>query len=214
MNLLSFEELDPATRIALAYAPAPVRAGFAGIFLLDHVLRHATSGGREPMLKQIRLAWWRDELARLANEKANPPHPVLRHLAHHWRSEAGALAALVDAWEELATGNDFAIGAERVAKARGEAMASLAPGGAHGRCLEAAQCWSRVDLAGFAPDLAVRESLLTAAAAMPPVRLPAILRPLAVLDGLARRSLKRGGAALMGDRLSPLAAMRLGIFGR
>ena len=36
----------------------------------------------------------------------------------------------------------------------------------------------------------------------------------AVLAGLARRSGKRGGGPLIGDRLSPLAAIRLGIFGR
>ena len=45
-------------------------------------------------------------------------------------------------------------------------------------------------------------------------QLPAALRPLAVIEGLARRSLRAGGGPMLGDRLSPLVALRLGLFGR
>lgn len=214
-NLLSVEELDAAERIALAYAPRATRAAFAGIFLLDQALRRAAFGGREPALAQIKLAWWRDELARLRDGAANRPHPVLQHLAQHWPGDPEPLVGLADAWEEMGAGEDFVAGAERVASARGAVFAIMVDGHSRSGSLAAARCWSLVDLAAAAPDPGVRAAMFGTASSIAPVRLPAALRPLAVLDGLSRRALRRGGArALIGDRLSPLAAMRLGIFGR
>ena len=211
-NVLSLEELGAAERIALAYTPGALKNGFAVVLLLDHVVRHAALGAREPMLIQIRLAWWRDELGRLSEGTAN--HPVLRHLARQWPGDPGPLVALVDAWEKLSIGDAFMAGAESVAKARSDAMGTLLKAEPRGPCLAAARCWSLVDLAALAPDAEMRAAALESAGAIPPVRLPANLRPLAILAGLARRAVRRGEVALIGDRLSPLAAMRLGIFGR
>ena len=184
------------------------------MFLLDAALHHAALGGREAVLTQIRLAWWRDELVRLGERSATRPHPALQHLAQHSPGYPGPSTALVDAWEELATGEDFQAGAEEVATARGGALAAIVRLDEGADCLAAARRWSLVELAALAPGAAPRGAMLQAAASIAPVRLPPALRPLAVLDGLARRALKRGGGALIGDRLSPLAAMRLGIFGR
>ena len=211
---LSLEELDAAERIALAYATGTTKAGFAGVFLLDHALQKAALGGREPVLAQIKLAWWRDEIARLTDNRVSRPHPVLQHLAWHWPANPSTLTALVDAWEELGVGTVTVAGAEQIAGARAEALQVFAPIDARRSCRAAARCWSLVELAALAREPSTRDAMLEAAAAIEPVRLPAAMRPLAVLDGLARRALKRGGTALIGDRLSPLAAMRLGIFGR
>lgn len=210
----NLDELGAAERIALAYAPATLRDMFAGLFLLDRALRQAAMGGREPVLAQVRLAWWRDELTRLPDGTAHRPHPVLRHLARFWHCDPGPLVALADCWEELGTGTAFTAGAELVGRTRGEALAMLAPVDAHEACLAAARCWSLVELTTIAPGLAARDAMLEAAGTIACVRLPSALRPLAVLEGLARRALKRGEPALVGDRLSPLVAMRLGIFGR
>jgi hypothetical protein len=53
---------------------------------------------REPMLAQLKLAWWRDRLA--ADPAVWPKgEPLLARLAQ-WREPAG-LGALVDGWESL-----------------------------------------------------------------------------------------------------------------
>lgn len=208
------EGLGEAERVALAYAPRALRPGYEGLFLLDAQLRRSVIGAREPMLAQIKLAWWREALASLEARAA--AHPVLLHLAHLPGGGAAAMVPLVDGWEELGAGQrGFAAGVDAAARGRGESLARLA-GLPHADppVLRAARCWTMAELARFAPDRAQADALIGAARALPPAHLPRVLRPLAVLHGLARRATLRGGAELLGDRLSPLAALRLGIFGR
>ena len=64
-------------------------------------------------------------------------------------------------------------------------------------------------------DPAERATVIEAAADLPRCpALPRALRPLAVLAGLAHRSLARGGTALLGGPGAMLYAMRVGITGR
>ena len=73
-------------RLALSYAPRASRNAFAGLLALDTrfagIVRHA----REPMLAQMRLAWWRDVLAKPAAEWPTG-EPLLALLAE-WQGES------------------------------------------------------------------------------------------------------------------------------
>lgn len=204
-------ELGEAERVALAYAPARARAGFAAVLALDAVLARVALPAREPLPAQLKLAWWREACGGLPEGRG---HPVLTALAAHWGADSAPLVALVDAWEEIAAGaGGLAEAAEAVADRRGRVLA-LCVGEDEAVARDAARMWTLTTLADRAPDAAGRERMRAAARLVPRRTLPRALRPLAVLAGLSRRALKADRAALLGDRLSPFAALRLGILGR
>ena len=94
---------DPERALALSYAPADRRAALHALFTLDAALGQVLQTTREPMVGQMRLAWWREALERL--DGAPPPaEPVLQALAADVLPLAvtGAeLARMVDGWEAL-----------------------------------------------------------------------------------------------------------------
>lgn len=203
--------LGEAERLAIAYAPARLRRRYGALLALDALLGRVALSAREPLPAQVKLAWWREACARLPEARE---HPVLAALANSWRADPRALVALVDGWEEIAVAQDgFAAATESLARARGAALAVCAEE-AETEARDAARVWTLLTLAGHAADAAERANMRAAARRIPPRRLPRTLRPLAVLGGLARRALAADRAVLLGDRLSPLAAVRLGIFGR
>jgi phytoene synthase len=75
---------------------------------------------REPMLAEIRLAWWREQLDLLAVGKPAPPQPLLQALAHDARARAVDLAGLTaceEGFVPLLT--DGPLDPLQIAKARG-----------------------------------------------------------------------------------------------
>ncbi len=210
------DELPADRRLALAYAPAAARADSLAVFLLDQRLARLVSQQREPLLTQMRLAWWRD---RMGEEATGFHHdePVLALLAH-WGDRRQKLTALVDGWEALLT--DPPISETAIATfAHGRAQAFAALAGQLGlvECAEearrAAGNWALADLsmhigdpaeAALVQDMASRQD-------WNPARLHRKLRPLAVLHGLARR--KKGAEPLLAGWQDGLLAVRLGLFG-
>jgi phytoene synthase len=206
------EGLGEAERIAVLYAPKPLRPRYHLLLLLDGRLGRIALVAREPALAQLKLAWWRDALADGAVAGGDQ---LVRQLASAWEEGTDRLAGLIDAWEELAVREGAVLpAAERLADARAEAFAQTAGVAANDDCRAAARRWTFATLAAHEATQPERDALCQAGRAIRAVNLPRSLRPLAVLDGLADRALKRGSALLLGDRLSPLAALRLGIFGR
>ena len=98
--MVSHDILAPAHRVALAYAPVHLRSAWTALLALDVRMAGIVRSVREPMLAQIRLAWWRDTLARPAGEWPDG-EPLLRELAAHLPGEAQQLAELPSAWEHL-----------------------------------------------------------------------------------------------------------------
>jgi phytoene synthase len=98
------EWLSPPERLAIAYAPRNLRPAWTGLIALDHRLADAARPGREAIMIQLRLAWWRD---RLSEPAANWPRgePLLALLVA-WDAERAALGALVDGWEAQVVGED------------------------------------------------------------------------------------------------------------
>lgn len=209
------ETLSPRLRLALAYAPAAVQAHWLGLLALDQRLAATVRSAREPMLAQIKLAWWRERLS--AGAGSWPAgEPVFAALAA-WGEAGGVLVPLVDGWEEIIAPPP--LGAEafaQLAEARATAVAAIpagARGGDHARRM--AGNWALADLAARVSHPEEQELLagLVRGRDWQARRLPAALRPLAVLHALAARDLRK---SRIEDRVSPAGlalAMRVGLFG-
>ena len=170
--------VDSWRDLAFSYAPEGSRGAVEALFALDAALGDVLRTTREPLVGQMRLAWWRESLQRL--DAAEPPaEPVLRALAATVLPlgvSGAALSAMVDAWEPLLS----EIGRETIdshARLRGRQLfeavgraVDAAPGDPVG---EAGEGWALADLAGNLSDtgqagLAHERALLALARARAP----------------------------------------------
>ncbi len=211
------DELPILSRLALAYAPASARDAWLIALTLDARLAGIVRAAREPVLAQLKLAWWRD---RLAQEPADRPQgePLLSKLAD-WQAGGASLAPLVDGWEALLA--EPPLPAEAItafANGRAALIGDLAQlvgadrAGAEAR----ARRWALADLSlhlgqGEERDVAV-QALELAPQAAAPCEKP--LRPLLILERLTARACQRGARAALSSPVDLLVAMRLGLLGR
>lgn len=207
--------LPTEQRLALAYAPAASRAACLSLLALDARLAGLVRNAREPILGQIQLAWWREQI--LADPARRPGGEPLLALLGKWHRSTDCLIGLVDAWEALLgqeAWNRLAIGA--LADARSAVWEAIAdPGTAQRSAIQAAgRGWALTDLAMRCSNPEDRNIALELSREFDwqGLNLPQNLRPLAVLYGLARRS--AGSEAFLNGPLAMLAAIRLGLLGR
>ncbi|MBV7267028.1 squalene/phytoene synthase family protein [Erythrobacter ani] len=211
------EPLPDELRLALAYTPAAVRAAMHTYFALDQRLARIASGTTEPMLGQMRLAWWRDMLAKPASERP-AGDAVLDAIGEHYLGNEPALTDVIDGWEVLIVA-DMLTGDQLSKYARGRSRAFLSvidsPSREDRDVVERAGIrWALADAASQVSDEAERAEIVkTALDTRRGGGLPRNLRGLAVLDALAMRALKSGGRPLMEGRGASLTALRAGIFG-
>ncbi|MEA3063337.1 MAG: hypothetical protein QOJ94_3118 [Sphingomonadales bacterium] len=182
--------------LALSYVPARRRPALQALFALDAALGAVVAGGREPMIARIRLAWWREALERLDRE-APPAEPVLQALAETVLPAgiAGAeLAEMGEGWAVLLS--DAPLSAEDLAiyaRKRGALLFACAARLLESEEAAGGEAWSLVDLARHCGNAEDRDAALAAARALPaPPRAPPRLRPLGMLDALARRDAEAG----------------------
>jgi 15-cis-phytoene synthase len=203
--------LPPLSRLALAYAPSAARPVWLGVLALDARLAGVVRDAREPLIGQIRLAWWRERLAEEA--KSWPVGEPLLALLRGWEGTHGPLGEMVDGWEIM-------LGEPPLEK---ESLLAAAEGRAAGLAAAAVRLgfperreavrymgrrWALADFLANLSDPRERsevETLLAETGAATP-ELPKALRPVTVLTGVGANR----GAPLV--RL--LRAVRLGIFGR
>lgn len=211
---------DPSLALALAYAPRDARPVFDDLFALDRRLADAVRQASEPIIAQLKLAWWRD---RFAQDRGDWPkgEPLLARLAA-WDADVSQLASLVDGWEALlAEGplTEEAITAFGEGRADAWALAAAALGEPGPPPPDhAALLWSYADLAQHCstPEDAERVRAVARERALlgeTPPKLPRALRPFAVLGTQGLRSL-RSGRPMMSAGGDFLAAVRTGMLGR
>ena len=202
------DALTPLNRLALSYATADMREPVRTLLLLDQRLGAILRLGGEPMIAQIKLAWWRD---RLTEDPALWPkgEPLLERL-RMWPGDASQLSAMVDGWEELLSEEFGEAELEAYSAGRGRGWALLA-GGKPG-VEKAARQWAIGDLLphlGKPEEAEMARAHLTESAP----KLPRRYRPLAVLRKLALRAARRGSDPLHGPG-ALFAALRAGLTGR
>lgn len=209
------ETLSPEVELAIAHTPAKLRPALSIIFEFDARLARIVAATSEPMLGQMRLAWWRDMLGQDVADRPTGD-VVLDGIGQHWRGREAALVKLVDGWEHLLAppplGEDDA---RAFAEGRRGALSAVFEGDteAVGR---AASRWALADLAAKVSLDEERAMLvrlgLEDAHRLP--RLPREARGLALLGSLAKRALDRGGRPLMEGRGAAITAARAAILGR
>lgn len=99
--------LLPPMLLAIAYAPASVRARLAWLLALDQRLADVLNRASEPMIAQLRLSWWRDAMSS-APDKRPKGEPLLARLSDIEPDDAIIAAGrmLIDAYEILAIDAD------------------------------------------------------------------------------------------------------------
>ena len=128
-ELLYPDARDPRIMVAV---PRDRRAAIAALWAFAERLTKLLADAREPLIGQIKLAWWRDMAAMLADDPAALPkgEPLLAELAASWAGQAG-LDTLVDAAEAMLVADDAAAH-DAAARAFGGALFALSGGPAGG----------------------------------------------------------------------------------
>jgi 15-cis-phytoene synthase len=104
MNLPEITFLPPQ-RLALAYAKQDLRRGFGLLLALDDRLELIFRKAGEPLIAQMRLAWWNDVISKPLHERP-VGEPLLAILAtveedNPTLNIATAMLKLVEAWDLL-----------------------------------------------------------------------------------------------------------------
>jgi phytoene synthase len=206
-------------RLALSYAPARVKSPTLALLALDARLADVVRSASEPMLAQLRLAWWREQL--MPDPAPGQAGEPLLVALESWDNSRLVLRGLVDGWEEMTGEAPLASAAfETLANARGEAFASLCGliashdevSGARRLGYNWALCDIRAHLNNAEEQRRVGE--LIGAQDWRWQSMSRNMRPLVVLHGLAARATRRGEDL---NQLSPSAmftVLRLGFLGR
>ena len=212
------DTLPPEAELALAWTGSEVRSEFGIALQLDRRLARIVQRTSEPILGQMRLAWWRDTLGKPLADRPRGD-AVLDGLGVHWTGREAPLIAMVNAWEILVTAQRLGPSeVESFAAGRGAFFAALAgdgvPDDLSARLVGAGQRWALADAASGVSNQSERAALVAAGLAVMrrSKRLPRELRGVAVLEALALRALNRGGRPLMEGRGAPFTIMRAAIF--
>ncbi len=175
-------ERDRDRYVATLWAPAAARAGLFALHALDLELMAVVRTTTEPMLGQIRLAWWRERLEGL-DAGAVPAQPVLEALAAHVLP-AGVTGASLTGLEDamlalLAAPRDIAQHVQQRGRTLFGAAAAVLGQGAD-VAWQLGDLWASGEVArlGETPPLAVHLA-----------RVPRPLRSLRALAKLAARDL-------------------------
>lgn len=209
------EPLAAELDIALNYTPAGLRPRLHAFLVLDRRLAQIVSQTTEPMLGQMRLAWWRDMLGKgLADRPQGDA--ALDAIGAHWTGDESVLIRLVDGWEEMLAEPPLPIAsAKKFSEGRAAGFAALDQHSPNFQAIsEAASAWALTDAALHLPDGEEREMLMKlASSTLPPLRLPRSHRGLAVLVALAQRARKIGAKHLLEGRGAALLALKVGLLG-
>jgi len=207
-------ELPAPQRLALSYSPGRARPATLALLTLDARLAAILRGRREPLAAQLRLAWWRDMFAKPAADW--PVGEPLLEALRNWRDPTG-LSALADGWEALLADELTPAVIEEFVAGREQGLSCLARQpdiDDQANVALAARLWALADLAAHLSDSSERALVVERAEGLAVPRLNDALRPLAVLAGLGRAALDKGGAPLLSGPGSTLLALRIGLTGR
>lgn len=220
MELPPIDALPLPQRLALAHAPADLRPAAVAAFALDSRLAKFVAQASEPLVGQLRLAWWREQLGKAPEGRACGD-AILNSISANWGAASRELVSLVDGWELMLGDTPLPeSAAEEFASGRAAMFGGLAALAGCKDSVEAARTngrqWALADLLAHVsgPDSAARPAETLSIAQDRNGRLPRRLRHLAILGSLGLRAVTRGGGPLIAGRRDIMHIMRLGMFGR
>ncbi len=116
-------ELSPPFRLAITYARRDLRDAFALILKFDNRIADIVGRITEPMIGQMKIAWWYDAIGREATLRPSG-EPILQELNKlDVDGVAVAMQQLLDAWGLLLAEDDWLPGTvQSFAQARSEAV--------------------------------------------------------------------------------------------
>ena len=197
---------DPRVMVAV---PRERRVAIAALWAFAERLTRLLIDAREPLIGQIKLAWWRDMAAMLARDPDSLPkgEPLLAELTATWAG-LGGLDTLVDAAEAMLLAEDIA-DRRTAAVDFGGRLFTLSGGDADG-----GRRWGLLWGASVQTGAQEARDLLTAAqnCAPPPRSIFAANRALLMLDRWAGAIARNDGERHW--RSEGLLLLRLGLIGR
>ena len=88
---------DPDRFAAVMAAQPGDRARLATLYAANLEIARAALASAEPLISQMRLQWWTDQIAAIAAGRDPAPHEVVTPLAATWGADIAPLADLVEA---------------------------------------------------------------------------------------------------------------------
>ncbi len=207
----------PVLRLALAYAPRDQRLISAAVLALDLRLAQMVRSAREPMLAQIRLAWWRDALnGKHDDARGDAVLDGLRACSLN-EVQSKILRDLVDAWETMLVHADVQADHYALCAQRGAIFRLFVPEGQGEATLDAAGAyWAAWDFWRHSADLEEAAAWLAVAkiGAQSWPALPRKARLAAILRGLARNDIQVGRPMTLERPGTLMRIIRIGLIGR
>src|SRR5215210_659827 len=189
--------LSPDKKLAFAYLPARHRAAIEALFAIDAAMGDVVRTTSEPMVGQIRLAWWRERLEELDSAMDAPAEPRLQAVQKELIPRGVAardLAGLERGWVRLFDPFPWDVGTAEAIWFRGRLLFALGAqllARTDDAIESAGGIWALVDAARHCSDGESRSMLIaqarTFAKGLGGTRFPASLRPLSMLAALAIR---------------------------
>lgn len=173
-------ELLPPARLAIAYAPNDVRERFSLLLHFDTRIADVVGKATEPLIGQMKLAWWRDVIGMTSDRRPSGEPLVVRM---NQISDAGVdhgMQLLLTAWEGVLVEDEWDdVTLKTFARERGRAIFSTYTNwvGVDGEQKDLGSTWAIDDLqARFGSHVGAGLQL-----APSPVPRDRVLRPLTIL---------------------------------
>ncbi|WP_206377839.1 hypothetical protein [Sphingobium psychrophilum] len=218
---LDEDAVPPLGLLLAAYAGSGQVARHRALWAFDARLAKVARTTSEPMIGQMRLAWWNDVIDDSAGIKGQG-EPVVDAMRATGACGAPGLVAVIDGWEVLVVEPDIDVqGLRDYAAGRGGGLfRALADGAQAPDWLAAAgQVWALWDLAGHVGDDALAAAALALAVELVPqvdgARWPRGWKPLRIAFTLARQDVLAGRGAPRGmPRALAGRLVRIALVGR
>ncbi|MFD1795993.1 phytoene synthase [Paracoccus aurantiacus] len=109
------QKADPDRFASVMAAQPGDRAKLATLYAANLEIAQAALSSKEPLVSEMRLQWWADQIDRMQRSQIPDKHPVALPLANSWGADVAPLADLIEARRRDALREPFETEAEVLA---------------------------------------------------------------------------------------------------